>query len=183
MSKVYQFSLGEEVANAITHGIGAILSIAGLAILIVLASLHGSALHIVSFTIYGVTMVLLYTSSTLVHSLPVGKAKSVFEIFDHSAIYFFIAGSYTPLLLIAIQGATGWTLFGIVWGITVFGTIFKIFFVKRFVIVSTLLYILMGWLIVFAWPTLVTNIPTAGIVLLVAGGRSEERRVGKEGRA
>lgn len=170
MNKVNKFSFGEEVANAVTHGVGTILSVAGLAILIVLSSLFGSAWHVVSFTIFGITMVLLYTSSTLLHSLPPGRAKNVFEILDHSAIYFFIAGSYTPLLLIVIQGRAGWTLLGIVWGIAIIGTIFKLFFVKRFVFVSTIIYILMGWLIVFAWPTLVEQLPTAGLVLLISAG-------------
>lgn len=139
-------------------------------LLIVYASLHGSAWHIVSFTVFGVTMVLLYTSSTLVHSFPAGKVKDIFEILDHSAIYFFIAGTYTPFLLIAIQGKLGWTLFCIVWGLAIVGTVFKLFFVKRFLYMSTILYIVLGWLIVFAWGPLVANVSTAGVVFLVIGG-------------
>lgn len=170
MNKVNQFTLGEEIANAITHGIGALLSVAGLVLLIIFSTLYGSVWHIVSFTIFGVTMVFLYTSSTLLHSLPVGKAKNVFEILDHSSIYFFIAGTYTPFLLIVIRGTLGWTLFWIVWAIAIGGTIFKVFFVKRFVLVSTILYVLMGWLIVLAWPTLVFQLSRAGIVMLALGG-------------
>lgn len=170
INKVNRFTLGEEVANAITHGIGLLLSIGGLVWLIIASALSGSAWHIVSFTIFGVTMVLLYTSSTLLHSLPDGKAKNVFEILDHSAIYFFIAGSYTPFLLVAIRGTLGWTLFGIVWGIAMAGTIFKVFFVKRFVIVSTGIYILMGWLIVLIFPALIDILPRNGIILLAIGG-------------
>lgn len=170
INKVNRFTLGEEVANAITHGIGLLLSIGGLVWLIIASALSGSAWHIVSFTIFGVTMVLLYTSSTLLHSLPDGKAKNVFEILDHSAIYFFIAGSYTPFLLVAIRGTLGWTLFGIVWGIAIAGTIFKVFFVKRFVIVSTGIYILMGWLIVLIFPALIDILPRNGIILLAIGG-------------
>src|SRR5699024_2431637 len=147
----HTFSKREEIANAITHGIGIILSIAALVILIAFATIHGTALHVVSFTIFGVTMLILYTSSTLVHSFPQGKAKNVFEILDHSAIYFFIAGSYTPFLFIAVQGALGWTLLSIVWGLAIFGTVFKVFFVKKFLHLSTILYIAIGWLIVFAW--------------------------------
>lgn len=170
MNKVSQFSLGEEIANAVTHGIGMILSIVGLVLLIVFSALSGSAWHVVSFTIFGVTMVFLYTSSTLLHSLPKGRAKNVFEILDHSSIYFFIAGTYTPFLLVAVRGTLGWTLFGIVWGIAIGGTIFKVFFVKRFVLVSTILYIVMGWLIVFTWPILTEQIARGGMLLLIIGG-------------
>lgn len=170
MNKVSQFSLGEEIANAVTHGIGMILSIVGLVLLIVFSALSGSAWHVVSFTIFGVTMVFLYTSSTLLHSLPKGRAKNVFEILDHSSIYFFIAGTYTPFLLVAVRGTLGWTLFGIVWGIAIGGTIFKVFFVKRFVLVSTILYVVMGWLIVFTWPILTEQIARGGMLLLIIGG-------------
>ena len=170
MNKVSQFSLGEEIANAVTHGIGMVLSIAGLVLLIVFSALSGSAWHVVSFTIFGVTMVFLYTSSTLLHSLPKGRAKNVFEILDHSSIYFFIAGTYTPFLLVAVRGTLGWTLFGIVWGIAIGGTIFKVFFVKRFVLVSTILYVVMGWLIVFTWPILTEQIARGGMLLLIIGG-------------
>src|SRR5699024_3834929 len=107
------------------------------------------------FSFFGSTMVFLYVSSTLVHSFPAGKAKNIFEIFDHSAIYFFIAGTYTPFLFLAVKGTLGWTLFGIVWGLAIFGTVFKVFFVKRFLHLSTILYVLIGWLIIFAWKPLV----------------------------
>lgn len=166
----HRFSLGEEIANAVSHGVGALLSISALVLLIVFSSLNGTWIHVVSFTIYGVTMVFLYTSSTLLHSLPKGRAKNVFEILDHSSIYFFIAGTYTPFLLVAVRGEIGMRLFLIVWGIAIFGSIFKIFFVQRFVIISTLIYIIMGWLIVFAWSSLVASIPTGGIILLAVGG-------------
>ena len=170
MANTHVFSKQEEIANSITHGIGALLSIAALVILIVFSSLYGSAWHVVSFTIFGVTMLILYTSSTLVHSFPEGKAKDVFEIMDHSSIYFFIAGSYTPFLLVAIKGPLGWTLFGIVWGLALAGTVFKCFFVKKYLFTSTVLYVVMGWLIVFAWKPLANNLSTQGISLLVIGG-------------
>jgi hemolysin III len=170
MANTHTFSKGEEVANSITHGIGALLSIAALVLLIVFASLYGNAWHVVSFTLFGVTMVLLYTSSTLVHSFPAGKAKDVFEVMDHSSIYFFIAGTYTPFLFIAVKGWLGWTLFGIVWGLAIGGTVFKAFFVKKYLVTSTILYVIMGWLIVFAWNPLVENLPANGLTLLVAGG-------------
>lgn len=170
MAKTHEFSTGEEIANAITHGIGALLSVAGLVVLIVYSSLYGTAWHIVSFTIFGVSMMLLYFSSTMVHALRPGKAKDVFEILDHSAIYFFIAGTYTPITFIVIGGGLGWTIFGIVWGLAIGGTIFKIFFVKRFLFTSTILYVAMGWLIVIGWGPISSTMDTAGIVLLVAGG-------------
>ncbi|UOR12995.1 PAQR family membrane homeostasis protein TrhA [Halobacillus amylolyticus] len=166
----HTFSKREEIANAVTHGIGAILSVAMLVLLIVFASLGGNAWEIVSVTIYGVTMLTLYVSSTLVHSFPPGKFKDLFEIFDHSAIYLFIAGTYTPLLLVPLRGTLGWTLFGIVWGTAILGIIFKIFFVKRFVVLSTVFYVLMGWLIVLAWEPLTMEMQTAGILFLVFGG-------------
>jgi len=170
MNKTKTFSKKEEIANSITHGIGATLSLAALVILIVYASLYGNAWHIVSFSLFGTTMLLLYVFSTLVHSLPIGKAKKVFEILDHAGIYFFIAGTYTPFLLVALRGALGWTLFGIIWGLAIFGTVFKAFFVDRFVKLSTILYIIIGWLIVVAWKPLVASVSTKGIVFLVIGG-------------
>lgn len=170
MDLTHTFTKREEIANSITHGIGALFSIAALVLLIVFASMQGDAWYIVSFAIYGATMVILYTASTLVHSFPPGKVKHIFEILDHSAIYFFIAGTYTPFLLIAIQGALGWTLLGIVWGLAIFGTVFKVFFVDRFLQLSTVLYIIIGWLIVFAWKPLIAAVPDYGVVFLVIGG-------------
>lgn len=170
MADTHTYSRKEEVANAVTHGIGAALSIAALVILIVFASLKGTPWHVVSFTIYGVSMLLLYISSTLVHGFRDGKAKDLFEIFDHSAIYLFIAGTYTPLMLIVVKGVLGWSIFGIVWGIAILGCAFKAYFVKRFLFMSTIFYILMGWLIVVAWEPLTTNMASGGIILLAIGG-------------
>ncbi|BBH21667.1 hemolysin III [Paenibacillus baekrokdamisoli] len=170
MANTHTYTRREEVANAITHGIGAVLSVAALVLLIVFATIKGNASHVVSFTIYGTMMLLLYISSTLVHSFPEGKAKNVFEIMDHSCIYLFIAGTYTPILLHMVQGTEGWTLFGIVWGVAVCGVIFKSFFASKFLFTSTILYILMGWLIVFAWGPLSTHLAPHGLQLLIAGG-------------
>lgn len=170
MATTHVFTKEEEISNSITHGIGALLSVAALVILIVFASLYGTAWHVVSFTLFGVTMVLLYTSSTLVHALRPGRAKDTFEIMDHSSIYFFIAGTYTPFLFLAVQGWIGWTLFGIVWGMAVGGTIFKSFFVKKYLFTSTILYVVMGWLIVFAWNDLATNLHPNALLLLAIGG-------------
>ncbi|MFK3937280.1 hemolysin III family protein [Alkalihalobacillus sp. NPDC078783] len=170
MATTHVFSKDEELANAITHGIGAVISIACLTLLIVFASLYGNAWHIVSFSIYGTSMLLLYASSTLVHSFPPGKAKDLFEILDHSAIYLFIAGTYTPILFIVVQGALGWTLFGIVWGIATIGIVFKIFFVKKFLVISTIFYLLMGWMALFAIKPIVLTLPIQGTLFLIGGG-------------
>lgn len=170
MANTYVYTKREEVVNAITHGLGTLLSIAGLALLIVYASLEGTSWHVVSFTIYGITMLLLYTASTLVHALPEGKVKDLFETFDHSCIYLFIAGTYTPILLVTLRGPLGWTLFGIVWGLAAGGVAFKAFFTKRFLFLSTFFYVFMGWMIVFAWHPLLSSLQPGGIRLLVIGG-------------
>ncbi|WIV20749.1 hemolysin III family protein [Paenibacillus polygoni] len=170
MANTYTYTRREEVVNAVTHGIGAVLSVAALVLLIAAASINGTTWHVVSFTIYGISMLLLYFNSTMVHALKEGKAKDLFEIFDHSSIYLFIAGTYTPFLLVAIRGTLGWTLFGIIWGVALFGVAFKAFFTKKFLFMSTLFYLAMGWLIVLAWGPLVATVPYNGIVLLVAGG-------------
>ncbi|MCG3084391.1 hemolysin III family protein [Anoxybacillus sp. LAT_35] len=166
----HTFTKEEEIVHAITHGIGAVFSIAALVILTVMAAMYGNAWHVVSFTLFGSTMLILYLSSTIVHALPEGRWKRLFEIFDHSAIYFFIAGTYTPFLFLAVRGAIGWTLFGIVWGLALFGTVFKCFFVDRFLYTSTIIYIIMGWLIVFAWKPLVSSLSPNGVLYLVIGG-------------
>ncbi len=170
MANTYVYSRREEVANAVTHGIGALLSVAALALLVVYASLKGTAWHVTSFTIYGATMLMLYTASTLVHSFREGKIKDLFETLDHSCIYLFIAGTYTPIMLTVLRGPLGWSLFGIVWGIAVAGVVFKAFFTKRFLFLSTLFYVLMGWMVVFAWGPLQAALQPGGLRLLVAGG-------------
>ncbi|MBP1932099.1 PAQR family membrane homeostasis protein TrhA [Ammoniphilus resinae] len=170
MANTHVYTKREEIANAISHGIGVPLSIAAIVLLVIKAASEGSASHTVSVSIYGATMLLLYLASTLVHSFPEGKAKDLFEIFDHSAIYLFIAGTYTPILFHVIGGKLGWTLFGIVWGIALAGVCFKCFFAKRFLFTSTLLYVVMGWIIVFAWKPLVAHLAGGGMTLLVTGG-------------
>lgn len=170
MANTHVYTRREEVANAITHGIGTVLSIVALVLLIVFSSLKGTPWHIVSFTIYGASMLILYLNSTLVHSFREGKVKDLFEIFDHSSIYLYIAGSYTPFMLVAIRGPLGWSLFGIVWGFAILGCFFKAYFVKRFLFMSTIFYILMGWMIVIAWVPLTAAIPSGGIMLLALGG-------------
>ncbi|MGM7700829.1 PAQR family membrane homeostasis protein TrhA [Pseudalkalibacillus sp. Hm43] len=170
MANTHTYTRKEEIVNAITHGIGAVFSVVALVLLVVMSAMDGSVWHVVSFSIYGASMLLLYTASTLVHSFPEGKLKDLFEIFDHAAIYIFIAGTYTPFLFIVVKGALGWTLFGIVWGIALVGVFFKAFFVKKFLYLSTVIYIVMGWLAVFAWKPLMTALPTDGSLLFIIGG-------------
>lgn len=170
ITKTNYTTKGEEITNAITHGIGVGLAIAALVILVVFASIYGNAWYIVSFSIYGATLVILYLSSTLYHSFPKGKVRDIFQIFDHSSIYLLIAGTYTPLTLIALRGPLGWTLFGIIWGLTIAGIIFKIFFIKKFRILSTILYVGMGWLAIFAIKPLYSALTTKSIVFLLIGG-------------
>jgi hemolysin III len=170
MADTYIYTKKEEIANAITHGIGALLSLVALIWLVVAASEYGTVWHVVSFSIYGAMMLLLYLSSTLVHSFPEGKVKDIFEICDHASIYLFIAGTYTPFLFIVVKGALGWTLFGIIWGLALVGVVFKLFFAKKFLYLSTLFYIIMGWLVVIAWKPLMAGLPDGGAVLLLIGG-------------
>lgn len=168
--ETYIFTKKEEAAHSITHGFGALLSIAALVVAVVLASFTKDPWIIVSVTIYGTTMLLMYLSSTIVHALPEGKVKDIFQIIDHAAIYLFIAGTYTPLLLIGLRSSLGWTIFGIVWGIALGGIIFKIFFVKKFLIMSTVFYLLMGWMIVLVWEPMLAALPQQTILYLVIGG-------------
>ncbi|HJF53892.1 MAG TPA: hemolysin III family protein [Limosilactobacillus coleohominis] len=159
-----------EVMNAISHGIGTLLSIAGLVLLIIMAVHRGGALRIVTFTIMGSVMVLFYLSSTLFHSLIYTKAKAVFQRLDHCFIYVLIAASYTPFCLVAIKGWLGWTLFGIEWGMAVLGIIYKSIWLKHKSNWSTLIYVIMGWLCVVAFWPLWHHLGTVGFSLLVAGG-------------
>lgn len=170
LSGTYTFDRREELVNAVTHGIGALLSAAALVLLVVFASVKGTPLHVVSFTIYGSAMLLVYSASTLVHSLPEGKAKRWFEIADYACIYLFIAGTYTPVVLHAVQGELGWTLFGIVWGIALAGIVFQSIFPGRFPVLSTLLYIATGWIIVAAWGPMTERLAPGGLTLLILGG-------------
>ena len=164
------FTLGEEVFHSITHGIGSGLSIAGLTLLVVYAVLNGDIYKIISFSIFGASLVILYISSTLYHGLQQPRAKKIFKIFDHSAIYLVIAGTYTPFLLVGLRGTAGWTLLLIVWAIALIGITFKVFFIERFQILSVISYLLMGWLCVFVFREMFASIPIGGIIWLAAGG-------------
>lgn len=162
--------LKEELVNAITHGIGAILSVAGLITLLIVSISDGDIWRITSLSIYGASLTILYLASTLYHSFHHPKTKHYLKIFDHSAIYVLIAGSYTPFALVTLREHGGFTLFFVLWGITVVGIIFKLFFVKRFTVISTLLYVAMGWMAVFVYEPLLQHFDMNGIYLIVAGG-------------
>ena len=160
----------EEIANSVTHGIGFLLSIAGAGLLIVPASIHGNAWRIVSFSIYGSSLIILYAASILCHSFSSERINHLFKIIDHSAIYLLIAGTYTPFVLIPLRGAWGWSFFGTIWALALAGIAFKIFFVERFRVLSTVIYLLMGWLSLIAIQPIVEKIPFGGISWLVIGG-------------
>lgn len=166
------YTRGEEIANWVTHGIGLALSVAGLTLLIVFASRRGDAWHVVSFTVFGLTLMTLYAASTLYHASHGGRTKALFKKLDHAAIFLLIAGTYTPFLLTNLRGPWGWTLFGVIWGLCGAGAVFKLFSGERYRLTSTLAYLFAGWLIVVALKPLVANVPAGGLWLLVAGGLS-----------
>jgi hemolysin III len=168
--KSYKLRFLEEVGNSITHGVGAALSIAALVILVVFAVLQGNPSKIVSFSIFGSSLIILYTASTLYHSFSNKTVKRYFKIFDHAAIYLLIAGTYTPFTLILLKGAWGWTIFGIIWVLAIVGVIFKLLFIERFPKISTTIYLLMGWLILIAIKPMLESVPVGGLVWLLAGG-------------
>lgn len=160
----------EELANQLTHGLGVFLSVAGLVLMVVFATLHGDAWHIVSTAIFGGALVLLYASSTLYHSFRSEQRRRVLQKFDHAAIFLLIAGTYTPFVLVTLRGAWGWSLFGVVWGLAVIGVALKFWFAGRFRFASTGIYLGMGWLVMIALKPLMAVLPAAGLRLLIAGG-------------
>jgi hemolysin III len=163
-------TFAEELANCLSHGLGFLLAVASLPILVGFAAERGSAASVVGACIFSVTMMLLYFASAMYHALPPGRAKRVFNKLDHSAIYLFIAGSYTPFALGALRGAWGWTLFGLVWGFAALGVLLKSFSLLRHPGWSTGLYVAMGWLVLIAAGPLVQHVAASGVALLVAGG-------------
>jgi len=163
-------SLGEEIFNSITHGIGTLLSIAALVLLVVFAVIKGNAWHVVSFSIYGSTLVLLYLSSTLYHSFTKEKIKNLFARFDHAAIFLLIAGTYTPFVLTVLRGALGWTIFGIIWGLAITGVVIRSVYLTRFRKLMVGIYLAMGWMFVFAIVPILNNLPGTSLVFLFVGG-------------
>jgi hemolysin III len=160
----------EEIANAITHGLGALLAITALVILTVFSVIKGNTWHIVSFSIFGTTLVTLYLASTLYHSFTNEKVKVLFRKFDHMSIYLLIAGTYTPFCLTVLNNWIGWTLFAIVWGSAILGIVLKAFFTGKKELLSTILYVLMGWVAVFAIKPLFDSLSLTTFILLMTGG-------------
>nr|WP_234998418.1 hemolysin III family protein [Salirhabdus sp. Marseille-P4669] len=167
---VHRSTQKEEQWNAITHGIGAILSLVAIVLLIREANANEQPWALISVLVYGITMFMMYMSSTLLHSLPEGKWKDFFHMLDHSSIFLFIAGSYTPVSMLLIKGTLGKTILITVWGCALFGILFKIIFLKKFMILTTLIYLLLGWFVVIAWQPIATTLATQGLRLLVLGG-------------
>lgn len=163
-------SLGEELMNAITHGVGALLAIAGTVLLIVRSASYGSAVNVVSVTLFGASMIVLYTISCLYHALKMGRGKRVFQVLDHCSIFLLIFGTYIPLCLVTVGGAFGWTLFGVMGGCAVVGVVLNAVDLKRWKRLSQVLYLVMGWMGVIALPTLFRELTRLGFLFLVLGG-------------
>ena len=163
-------TLGEEIANAVSHGLGAALAVAALPVLVYFAAIKGTAINVVAVCLFAATMILLYSVSALYHALPKGTAKRWLNRLDHSAIYLFIAGSYTPFALGVLRGGWGWTLFGLTWGIASIGVAAKLFNRLRHPYWSTGLYVAMGWIVLVALKPLLDVMPAPGLAWLVAGG-------------
>ena len=164
------YTPGEEIANGVTHGIGAGLSIAGLTVLVVFAALYGDVWRVVSFSIYGAALVMMFTASTLYHSFRRPGVKRVLRIIDHSMIYLLIAGTYTPFMLVTLRGPWGWSLFGVIWGLALAGIVLKTVMTGRYRILSTMTFVIMGWLCVIALKQMIASIPPHGMMWLAGGG-------------
>ncbi|MEX2513071.1 MAG: hemolysin III family protein [Cyclobacteriaceae bacterium] len=163
-------SLQEEFANSITHLVGILFSVVAISLLVTFSVLNGTAIHIFSCSIYGGSILLLYTFSTLYHAIQSESIKPLLRTFDHVSIYFLIAGTYTPFLLIGLGGIMGWIYFGVIWGLTILGVVFKIFFTHRFAKLSLILYIGMGWLAIFFIQPLISHLSVTVISLIASGG-------------
>lgn len=164
------YTHGEELIHSATHGVAAALSIPALVILVVLAITRGSIWHLISYPIYGITLVGLFTASTLFHGVQVPRLRPVFRKADHAFIYLFIAGTYTPFILVSIRNAQGWTMLTAVWTIALVGIIYKIFFIEKFLALTSVGYVLMGLMSLLAWRQMVTNLPDVTFTLILIGG-------------
>ncbi|MBW2592431.1 MAG: hemolysin III family protein [Deltaproteobacteria bacterium] len=165
-----RYSPGEEIANSITHGVGILLAVAGLGVLTAFASVYGNVWHIVSVSIFGVMMILLYTASTLYHSVRTPRARAILQTLDHCAIFLLIAGTYTPFTLVSLHGLLGWSLFGVIWGLALLGIVFELTSLRRYRVVSLGLYLCMGWAIIAAIRPMLAGVAPGGLILLLAGG-------------
>lgn len=168
--KIKRYTLGEEIFNSVSHGTGGALSIAGTVVLIVCSAIYSDAWGVVSSCIFGASLIILYTMSTLYHAITNEKAKKFFRIMDHNTIFFLIAGTYTPMTLAFLRGALGWILFGVVWGAAIIGIVLNSIDLERFRKPSVACYIAMGWVIIFAFKPLMESVPTISLVFLILGG-------------
>lgn len=165
-----RYTLGEEIFNSVTHGVGSLLSIAGTVVLIVFSAVNSDAFAVVSSAVYGASLIILYTMSTLYHSITNEKAKKFFRIMDHNTIFFLIAGTYTPYTLAVLRSPLGWVLFGVVWGAAAIGIVLNSIDLEKFSKISVVCYIAMGWVIIIAVKPLMSSMPFISFALLVAGG-------------
>lgn len=170
MTPLPSYTLREEIASSITHGVGAVLAIAGLAVLVAFATLHGDAWHVVGCSIFGAALILCFTASTLYHSVQVERAKRLLRTLDHTAIFLLIAGTYTPFLLVNLRGPWGWSLFAVVWTLTLLGIALRLFLKGRLHGLVVSIYIAMGWIVVVAAKPMFEHVGTGGLILLAAGG-------------
>ena len=173
-----RYSTGEEIANSVTHGVGLILAIAGLAVLTGYASRLGNGWHMVSCIIFATTLILQYAFSTLYHSIQIPRAKSIMRVLDHSAIFLLIAGTYTPFMLVNLRDTWGWTLFGIIWTLALLGVLFQVSLLRRWQGISLSLYIGMGWVVVIAIKPMLDAVAPGGLILLLLGGLAYTSGVG-----
>lgn len=170
MSSVRTLSLGEEIANSVTHGVGLLAFLIGFPVLVIAAAQRGDPLQVVGCSVFATSLVALYAASTIYHALPPSRAKRVFRVLDHTAIYLLIAGSYTPFTLGVLRGPFGWTLLAVVWGLAALGILHKLLLGMRFPHLSTAYYLAMGWLGVAAIGPITAQVPSAGLAWLAAGG-------------
>jgi len=169
---VPRYTSREDLANSITHGVGIVLSLVGLGVLVYFAVRYGDFWHILACSVFGITLIFSYTASTLYHSIQGPKAKQIFRMLDHSAIFLLIAGTYTPFTLVSLRGPWGWSLFGVIWGLAVTGILLQMTVVKKMTAVSVSLYVAMGWTIIVAIKPLVSMVDRGGVILLFLGGLS-----------
>jgi len=162
----------EEKINILSHAIGFILSLVALVLLVTHANLHGDVWHFVSFSIFGASLIILYAASTFYHSAKKSELRSRLKIIDHASIYVLIAGTYTPFTLVTLKGAIGWVIFSTSWGLALTGIVLKLYFTGKYNSISTIMYVLMGWVIIFALKPLINNLPLEGLLWLFTGGIS-----------
>jgi len=165
-----RYTQGEEIANSVIHGVGAALSIAGLTVLVAFASLRGDVWHIVTGSIFGATLILMYAASTLYHAIQHPTGKRVLRVLDHAAIFLLIAGTYTPFTLVNLRGVWGWSLFGVIWGLAILGVVFQVTILRRWAAASVGVYVLMGWAVVAAIKPMLAAVAPSGLLLLLLGG-------------